>query len=171
MVHGSNAKMHYRWGVFKGGIRKGNFPMVTGVVLRERHVVGRTMSESVSRLNAIEPKSPWNRFEAAPRRGHGSTAWATNYSLKQPQDQDGASAAREAASRVTDISTRLQLAAFGGATLVEPEDARLTGGTRSLVRRLLGLNITPRAASPVVGTKAVRPAKKVVRLTTRAQVA
>jgi len=163
--------MHYAWGVFKGGIRKGNFPMVTGVVLRERHVPGRTMNESVSRLNAIEPKSPWNRFEAAPRRGHGSTAWATNYNLKQPQDQDGTSAVREAASRVTDISTRLQLAAFGGAVLAEPEDARLTGGTRSLVRRLLGLNITPRVVSPIVGTKAGRPAKKFGRVATRAQVA
>jgi hypothetical protein len=129
------------------------------------------MNESVSRHNAIEPKSPWNRFEAAPRRGHGSTAWATNYSLKQPQDQDGTSAAREAASKVTDISTRLQLAAFGGAMFAEPEDARLTGGTRSLVRRLLGLNITPRVVSPLAGKKSSRPAKKVARVAARVQVA
>ena len=129
------------------------------------------MSESVSRLNAIEPKSPWNRFEAAPRRGHGSTAWATNYSLKQPQDQDGASAARDTASRITDIGIRLQLGAFGGATVNEPEDARLTGGTRSLVRRLLGLNITPRAISAASPVRAVRPARKVSRVAARAQVA
>ena len=145
--------------------------MVTGVVLRRATKLGKIMNESVSAVKASEPKSPWSRFEPVPRRGHGSTAWATNYSLKQPQDQDGVSAAREAASRVTDISTRLQLAAFGGVTLVEPEDARLTGGTRSLVRRLLGLNITPRAVSPIVGTKANRPVKKVVRVPARAQVA
>jgi hypothetical protein len=30
----------------------------------------------------------------------------------------------------------------------EPEDARLTGGTRSLSRRLLGLNLTGRIARP-----------------------
>ncbi len=30
----------------------------------------------------------------------------------------------------------------------EPEDARLTGGTRSLTRRLLGLNLTGRIARP-----------------------
>jgi len=129
------------------------------------------MNESVSRVNAIEPKSPWNRFDAVSRRGHGGTAWATSYSLKQPQDQDGTSAAREVSSRVTDISTRTQPGAFGGAMLAEPEDARLTGGTRSLVRRLLGLNVTPHKLAPVVMVKAARPVKKVARVTARTQVA
>ncbi len=130
------------------------------------------MSESISNVKAIEPKSPWSRFNTVSRRGHGGTAWANNYSLKQPQDQDGVSAVRDTASRITNISTRLQLAVSGGATLVEPEDARLTGGTRSLVRRLLGLNITPRAALPAaVPAKALRPARKIARVSNRAQVA
>ena len=122
-------------------------------------------------MKSIETKSPWSHVDSAPRRGHGSTAWAANYSLKQPQDQDGASAVRDAASRVTDIGIRLQLGAFGGATVNEPEDARLTGGTRSLVRRLLGLNITPRAISAASPVRAVRPARKVSRVAARAQVA
>ena len=129
------------------------------------------MSESVSSVKAIEPKSPWSRFEAVARRGHGSTAWATNYSLRQPQDQDGVSALREAASKITDISTRLHLAAFGSAALIEPEDARLTGGTRSLVRRLMGLNITPRSATPAATKKSGRSAKRIASVATRAQVA
>jgi hypothetical protein len=135
-------------------------------------MTGEDMNEPVSRVSAIEPKTPWNRFDEVSRRGHGGTAWATNYSMKQPQDQDGVSAAREVSSRVTDISTRTQLLAFGGATVVEPEDARLTGGTRSLVRRLLGLNITPRKVVPAaMAAKAARPVKKVARVAARAQVA
>jgi len=93
------------------------------------------------------------------------------------QPQDGAFDSREQSARVTDIGKRLQVAAFGAAAMVEPEDARLTGGTRTLVRRLLGLNITPRvrptglvakAAKPV----AAKPAKRILAAAVdRAQVA
>jgi hypothetical protein len=36
----------------------------------------------------------------------------------------------------------------------EPEDARLTGGTRSLERRLLALNVAGSLPKPAVGTQA-----------------
>jgi hypothetical protein len=52
----------------------------------------------------------------------------------QLQPQDGATAH---ASKLTSIAARLH-----NNLSQEPEDARLTGGTRSLTRRLLGLNIT-----------------------------
>jgi hypothetical protein len=43
--------------------------------------------------------------------------------------------------------------------LKEPEDARLTGGTRSLARRLLALNLAgSRAKSTVAKPEPVRPA-------------
>jgi hypothetical protein len=107
----------------------------------------------------------WNRFGTAARRvGHGGTAWSTETNLIQPQDgaiDDGAAVR----SRVTDISTRLQVAAFGAAALVEPEDAWMTGGTRSLMRRLIGLNVRP-TAKPVAQARV-----RSVRKTEQAQVA
>lgn len=65
---------------------------------------------------------------------HGGTAWSTPFSersLRQPQD--GASEKR---TRLAMINAHLLTN-----LLDEPEDARLTGGTRSLTRRLLGLNV------------------------------
>jgi hypothetical protein len=82
--------------------------------------------------------SPQSRFGAAsemPRRiAHGGMAWATTATdeIKLYQPQDGATDTR---SRVADIASRLRKIAG------EPEDARLTGGTRSLMRRLSGLNV------------------------------
>jgi hypothetical protein len=71
------------------------------------------------------------------RIGHGGTLRsysAVTDRLKQPQD--GAPAGRvKLASIAAHLSDVLQ----------EAEDARLTGGTRSLTRRLLGLNILSRA--------------------------
>lgn len=63
---------------------------------------------------------------------HGGGTWRLrDQELRQPQD-----GAPQAKSRTVEIETRL------GRTLIsEPEDARLTGGTRSLTRRLAGLNI------------------------------
>ena len=128
------------------------------------------MNDSVSKVKTIEPKSRWTpRLESASRRvGHGGTAWSSKSSLKQPQD--GSADLRDTPSRITDINTRMQLEAFGGAALVEPEDARLTGGTRSLGRRMLGLNITPRTISGAAA-KTPRPAKKVARPPTSTLVA
>jgi hypothetical protein len=96
------------------------------------------------------------------RTEHGGVAWSTASGLIQPQD--GAIDAREGA-RVTDISTRLQLASLGAAAMGEPEDARLTGSTRSLVRRMLGLNIASRAArksAPAAAVKSVKPVKALI---------
>jgi len=77
---------------------------------------------------------------AWPRRTeHGSTAWTVGRQMLQPQD--GALPLR---ARVMDIALRrerLTQGAAGRVAAMEPEDARLTGGTRSLMRRLLGLNI------------------------------
>jgi hypothetical protein len=64
----------------------------------------------------------------SPEASQGS--WTELRTTYQPQD-GGSTAAK----RVTDIANRL-----GKAMLGEPEDARLTGGTRSLMRRLSGLN-------------------------------
>ena len=128
------------------------------------------MSESISNLKAIIQKNNWTpRLAPASRRvGHGGMAWATNSSLVQPQD--GSSELRDTASRITSISTRMQ-ATFGGAAVGEPEDARLTGGTRSLVRRLMGLNIMPRAISTATAKKTARPAKKSAPAAANVQVA
>ena len=72
------------------------------------------------------------------RRGHGGLAWSLP--LAEPemrQPQDGSVAKRK---RLAMIDSRLH-----SNVLQEPEDARLTGGTRSLTRRLMGLNITEAA--------------------------
>ena len=71
----------------------------------------------------------------ASRHGvHGGTAWSLPFAepgMLQPQD--GA------------VDTRTRLASMRSHQhrdgLHEPEDARVTGGTRSLDRRLLGLNV------------------------------
>ncbi len=100
----------------------------------------------------------WGRFGVVSRRTvHGGTAWSTETNLVQPQDGavDDGSALR---TRVTDISTRLQTAAFGAAAQVEPEDAWITGGTRSLMRRLIGLNVRT-MPKPVVKAR-VRSVRK-----------
>jgi hypothetical protein len=65
------------------------------------------------------------------RSVHGGSAWAasgTADNLHQPQD-----GAQETGALLT-ARTRMSLR--------EPEDARLTGGTRSLMRRVMGLNVT-----------------------------
>jgi hypothetical protein len=64
------------------------------------------------------------------RIGHGGVAWtatAAADSLHQPQD-----GAQETGTLYTTM----------GRMVREPEDARLTGGTRSLMRRVMGLNVT-----------------------------
>ena len=82
--------------------------------------------------------SPQSRLGAAremPRRiAHGGMGWSTTPTdeVKLYQPQDGA---HDPHNRVADITSRLLKIAG------EPEDARLTGGTRSLMRRLSGLNV------------------------------
>jgi hypothetical protein len=72
---------------------------------------------------------------AARRPGRKSGPWSLPSDakfLRQPQD-----GAQENSSRIAAIASHLHSSAFH-----EPEDARLTGGTRSLMRRVLGLNVT-----------------------------
>ncbi len=128
------------------------------------------MKQSIDSVNEIAPKKRWGGFDPDSRRvGHGSVAWAAKYELIQPQD--GTFESRETQSRITDISTRLQPGAFGSASAVEPEDARITGGTRSLVRRLLGLNITPRLISSAILAKGSKPSTRAAAARERVQVA
>ena len=56
---------------------------------------------------------------------------------------------QEEADRALRVPARFNPASVGFAALPsEPEDARLTGGTRSLSRRLLGLNLTGKGSHP-----------------------
>ncbi len=87
-------------------------------------------------------------MDAARRVGHGDSAWSLPRGLNVlRQPQDGAPAVAPNPLTATQRNV-----------LSEPDDARITGGTRSLSRRLLGLNVTsaPRkvvAAVPVMGTR------------------
>jgi hypothetical protein len=84
------------------------------------------------------------------RGGHGGTAWSLPFAEQvMIQPQDGA------------VDTRTRLANIRSHqhsdVLHEPEDARLTGGTRSLDRRLLGLNVVEtyrKACGTVIGDMA-----------------
>ena len=122
------------------------------------------MGQTIISASAVAAVSRWRT--TARRTGHGATAWAQDSQLLQPQD--GANDSREAGDgrgRVMQIGSRLPRPK--AVAMVEPEDAGITGGTRSLVRRLLGLNIpTPRIpATP----KAKTPSR--VALAKQAQVA
>lgn len=104
-------------------------------------------------------ESRWGRLGPSSRRvGHGGTAWSAQGNLRQPQD--GATE-----NRVTEIRARVPQG-MSSVSLLEPEDAWLTGGTRSLVRRLLGLNVRK---TPIATQKA--PAQRVASAADRAQVA
>lgn len=84
-----------------------------------------------SRIGAVLPLPGKNTRQGK----HGGTAWSVPFSeknLRQPQD-GSAEKRRRMAMIGSHLHTNL---------LDEPEDARMTGGTRSLTRRLLGLNVT-----------------------------
>lgn len=86
--------------------------------------------------SAVRPTDTSLTSRSLPRRnGHGGNAWSMPFGDQiQRQPQDGAT---QRLNRLTSIASRLT-----SSLPQEPEDARLTGGTRSLSRRLLGLNIT-----------------------------
>lgn len=92
--------------------------------------------------NRFKRPSPFAVVASQSRRtGHGGSLWSLPLSvraLRQPQD-----GTPETPSRLANIANHLQ-----NNILLEPEDAGLTGGTRSLTRRLLGLNISSRRKSP-----------------------
>jgi hypothetical protein len=87
----------------------------------------------------------------ASRQGvHGGTPWSLPFAeAAMIQPQDGAVDTR---SRMASILSHQH-----SDGLHEPEDARLTGGTRSLDRRLLGLNVlktyVKRSTAAVKGVK------------------
>jgi hypothetical protein len=121
----------------------------------------RQAIQNVPSVNSVVARTTWVGAESGSRRvGHGNTAWEARPGLLQPQD--GAFDHGEQRASVTDISTRLQVTGIGAAAMGEPEDARLTGGTRSLVRRLLGLNIMAKARPAAIAAKAVKAAKRVI---------
>jgi hypothetical protein len=96
------------------------------------------------------------------RVSHGSTRFANQPRMLQPQD--GAVTPAEMQRRVASISSHMQ-----PAFAQEPEDARLTGLTRSLYRRLTGLNVMqltaptrPVAAAAAAVTAAARKQARAV---------
>jgi hypothetical protein len=83
------------------------------------------------------------------RGGHGGTAWSLPFAeqmLLQPQD-----GAVDPRTRLANISSHQH-----SDVLNEPEDARLTGGTRSLTRRLLGLNVGTTRKAPEAVTEVIK---------------
>ena len=102
--------------------------MLKPSIIDAKHLLsGRASTDSSENTDSFESR-PGNlrRMKTASR------LWrAPEERLRQPQD--GAS---ETPDRVSDIDLRLGRQLSG-----EPEDARLTGGTRSLMRRLMGLNM------------------------------
>jgi hypothetical protein len=86
------------------------------------------------------------KSRAIHRSGHGSTAWTLEpgiNTLRQPQD-----GGTDTRARIASIDAHVH-----SNSMREPEDANLTGGTRSLMRRVMGLNVilpgrkAPRAAT------------------------
>lgn len=102
--------------------------------------------------SSVSPKGRFAPSRKMHRAGHGDSAWAPASlgEVKLYQPQDGAADSR---SRVADIASRMRK------MVGEPEDARLTGGTRSLMRRLSGLNVgieMARRAKPAVAQSVVQ---------------
>jgi hypothetical protein len=86
---------------------------------------------------------------------HGGSAWSLPRGLNgMRQPQDGASPTAAAPSLLTTTQRH-------GHMLLEPEDARITGGTRSLTRRLLGLNVTDAPRKPVVAVAKALPRQRI----------
>src|ERR1700753_1100906 len=86
--------------------------------------------------NRFAPENRGGSVVFGPRRaGPGSVTRPGAEQLWQPQD-----GAQDLDTQVSEMTSRRQRGAF--ARLNEPEDAGLTGMTRSLGRRLLGLNVT-----------------------------
>ena len=87
--------------------------------------------------------------------GHGGTAWSLPFAeagMMQPQDGAVENRSRLASMRSRTLNDGLH----------EPEDARLTGGTRSLDRRLLGLNVlNTYVKRTTAAVKAVKPLPQV----------
>jgi hypothetical protein len=97
-------------------------------------------SQTVFSLSFPQPGRP-SSSRSLRRVSHGSTAFASDPRTMQPQDGGLDSQSDLAPRRLVPIApnrnekgTRAQIGA-------EPEDARMTGVTRSLFRRVMGLNV------------------------------
>lgn len=102
----------------------------------------REKSLASSALNKTPVREDMDETFGWKRNLHGGSAWTASGkadNLHQPQD-----GAQEPGTLLTKRSRM---------SLREPEDARLTGGTRSLMRRVMGLNVTALAET----RKAPRP--------------
>ncbi len=84
------------------------------------------------------------RLGFAPRRDTATFSSRPAEELGQPQD-----GAIPASMAVTSSDLKSREPESREPESREPEDARLTGGTRSLMRRVLGLNVTRTALKPV----------------------
>ena len=92
---------------------------------------------------------------ASHRTEHGGTAFEPAANMLQPQDGVTRSADRAADAKIRLISPL-------GSLVSEPEDARITGGTRSLMRRALGLNFgTIKPERKIVAKRSVSVVKPV----------
>lgn len=107
------------------------------------------------------------RETAARRVSHGATRFASDPRMRQPQD-----GAIDTASRIASITSKQQPAIPS-----EPEDARLTGLTRSLYRRLMGLNVmnvnvdTPVPTTAAAAVPPRKPLRVLPEIVTQQQVA
>ena len=110
-------------------------------------------------------RARWGKLGVAARR---NTIGASRPAEELGQPQDGETAKSQASnaalSTATALSTDTALRMDTGlgkkpVNLGEPEDARLTGGTRSLMRRVLGLNFTSAASVAALnpGARALEP--------------
>jgi hypothetical protein len=72
--------------------------------------------------------------------------------MSQPQD-----GAAESPARINFLQASLHVSLAS-----EPEDARMTGGTRSLTRRVLGLNVTAEERKSALPMKTLSPAAQIV---------
>jgi len=84
--------------------------------------------------NSVVPMKTKVVEDSSRRRSHGGSAWQLSPNLVQPQD--GAASGVDVKARVAVLSAKLP-----SAMPFEGEDAGLTGSTRNLFRRLLGLNV------------------------------
>jgi hypothetical protein len=114
----------------------------------QRFITGPNVDGKVALDNMYE-RVGWKRV------GHGSIAWSVpsaETALCQPQD--GAFDPRKRGLERADVQEIGPRAPRLGS---EPEDARLTGGTRSLSRRVMGLNVTakPEPRKPAAVVRAI----------------
>lgn len=105
------------------------------------------MRTEKSLVGSMPDKAPVRETAGWKRNGHGGSAWTATAkgenNLHQPQD-----GAQETGTLLT-ARTRMSFR--------EPEDARLTGLTRSLMRRVMGLNVTALAGTLKAQPRAVPP--------------